>query len=144
MFELKVVLDKYEYIKKIPLTNEDFISQGIVCSHKEEFDKFEVLSGEVKFFRAKTENLSLTEKNEFFRFLPINRMNIIFVIAIPINITIQEFHLIIEKHLKTVNYIRFIKFPNKKNDDGIPNTFQAILYFEDQNSADNFYYVIPH
>ena len=140
MFEIKLILEKYEKLRKVQLSSEEIISQEISLTPKEDFEKYETLYGEVRMFRMKTENISLTEKHEFFRFLPINRTNVIFIIAIPPQMTFQEFNQFIEKHLKNIDYIRFIYKLNQQNTEN--SFFQAILYFCDQNSADNFYYVI--
>ena len=141
MFELKILLEKNEKLRKLSLNSENFISKNIITL-KETSDKSETLYAEVKIFRAKTENLSLTEKYEFFRFLPINRSNIIFIVSIPINMTTQDFYNFIDKHIKTITFTRFVYKINKKNNNNLLNNFfQAILYFENQNSADNFYYV---
>ena len=140
MFELKIILEKNEKLKNLNSSYEIIISQNIAFKN-DSFEKYETLNGEIKMFRTKNENVSLTEKYEFFRFLPINRTNSIFVISIPHNMTIQDFNAFVDKHLKTIYFIRyFYKIFNNKSDSS-SYILQAILYFESQNSADNFYYV---
>ena len=139
MFELRIFLNKNEKLKNLNLCNEMIISQNIF-SRKDSFEKYETLNGEIKMFQTKYENISLTEKYEFFRYLPINRTKIIFVISIPYNLTIQDFYVFIDKHLKTISYIRFF-YKIFNNKDTSSYILQAIIYFESQNSADYFFSV---
>ena len=139
MFELRIILNKNEKLKNLNLSNEMIISQNIL-SRKDSFEKYETLNGEIKMFQTKYENISLTEKYEFFRYLPINRTKIIFVISIPYNLTIQDFYVFIDKHLKTISYIRFF-YKIFNNKDTSSYILQAIIYFESQNSADYFFSV---
>ena len=106
MFELKIILEKNEKLKNLNSSYEIIISQNIAFKN-DSFEKYETLNGEIKMFRTKNENVSLTEKYEFFRFLPINRTNSIFVISIPHNMTIQDFNAFVDKHLKTISFIRY-------------------------------------
>jgi len=41
------------------------------------FDLYETITGKLQIMRVKSENISLTDKYDFFRFLPIKRNNIV-------------------------------------------------------------------
>ncbi len=45
-----------------------------------ELNWFETFTGHIQIMRVKSENISLTDKYEFFRFLPIKRNNIVTII----------------------------------------------------------------
>jgi hypothetical protein len=44
---------------------------------KQETKQYEIITAKLKLFRTTSENISLTDKCEFFRFLPIQRNNIV-------------------------------------------------------------------
>ncbi len=59
--------------------NEIEISTALDLKDKEPnlYNLFETISGHSQLMRVKSENISLTDKYEFFRFLPIKRNNIV-------------------------------------------------------------------
>jgi hypothetical protein len=66
MFEVKLYLNDNE-ISKIKTTNK-------------EGNLYEITTGKLKLFHTQSENISLTDKCEYFRFLPIQRNSIVIII----------------------------------------------------------------
>ena len=93
---------------------------------------YDNIEGEVKLFRIPSENISLTDKFETFRFLPISRTNLIFVIAIPENFTYENVINYFGKEIEKIKGILFINSQYKFT--------SLIIHFNNQDSADNFYY----
>ena len=93
---------------------------------------YDNIDGEVKLYRIPSENISLTDKFETFRFLPISRTNLIFIIAIPENCTNENIINYFGKEVEKIKGILFIKSQNKFT--------SLIIHFNNQDSADNFYY----
>jgi hypothetical protein len=63
MFEVKLYLNENEFEK--------------LKSNETKETQYEIIKGKVKLFRTQNENISLTDKCEYFRFLPIRRNNIV-------------------------------------------------------------------
>ena len=68
-----------------------------------------------------------------------------FILAIPEDLEVFNFINLIGEYFSSIRYIRFI-YEYKNQDEYNKNTsnprvMRALLYFIDQNSADNFYYV---
>ena len=93
---------------------------------------YDNIEGEVKLFRIPSENISLTDKFETFRFLPISRTNLIFIIAIPENFTYENVINYFGKEIEKIKGILFINSQYKFT--------SLIIHFNNQDSADNFYY----
>lgn len=97
------------------------------------------------------ENLSTTDTYKIFRFLPIRRNPMILVLCVPSG-TIEDFLLtlsidtrksivfvlILNQFLKASEYFNFRA--NNTNSNSESSIIRLILYFDNQNSADNFYY----
>lgn len=93
MFEIKITLSNEnksrvldsnsEEIIKIPLKNSendikyDNIEISTALEKVNEPNWFDTFTGHIQIMRVKSENISLTDKYEFFRFLPIKRNNIV-------------------------------------------------------------------
>lgn len=117
MFELKVITS----------SNKPF--ETIESKH----NLFQIIEGKAKLFRISSETCTLTDKFEFFRFLPIKRTNILFIIGIPSECTEENFISFLGSSIQKIQSVIFIKNPHTK-------FVQVIISFDLQDSADNFYY----
>lgn len=118
MFELKVITNDCNFDLNT-LENKNNLYESIECTSK--------------LYRIASSNISLTEKFQTFRFLPLNRTSLIFIIAIPETCTTDSFISFLSTIVQHIKYILFITEPKtlfKK----------ALIQFDSQNSADNFYY----
>jgi hypothetical protein len=79
MFEIKITLNlsKENKNKIISQTNEEIINPTKLTHLCSDNTLYETISGHLQIMRVKSENISLTDKYEFFRFLPILRSNIV-------------------------------------------------------------------
>ena len=117
MFEVKVITKSKITIDSIEANN----------------NLYEHIEGVAKLYRISSENISLTDKFETFRFLPIERTNLLFVIAIPQECSEEGFITYIGSLIQSVRSILFIEEPETK-------FTKAIIHLDSQDSADNFYY----
>ena len=100
---------------------------------EEKNNLYEHIEGKAKLYRISSDSISLTDKFETFRFLPIERTNFIFVIAIPEECSEESFITYLGSLIQTIKSILFIVESETK-------FRRAIIHFDTQDSADNFYY----
>lgn len=84
MFEIKVNLQENftDLVKVISINSDIIINNSIINNSYDKFEMnqtavsklYETLLCRLEIMRVKSENLSLTDKYEFFRFLPIKRV----------------------------------------------------------------------
>ncbi len=73
MFELKLYIDEKKY--NIANDKHEIIDDGIETFIA--YGNYDIINADLKILRNLYENISLTDKCEYFRFLPINRNNIV-------------------------------------------------------------------
>lgn len=93
----------------------------------------EQITAKYRLYHINSNNLSLTNTIETFRFLPINRTNSLFLIALPEDIKPEYFIEYIGEEIEKISSIKIITEPTK-------NFRSMILTFFNQDMADNFYY----
>ena len=116
MFQLRIITDSSKTIESIESQNQIY----------------DTIQGKCKLYRISNDYISLTDKFELFRFLPINITNLIFIIAIPDNCLNEQFLTYTDTFLSSIKSILFISDNN--------NFFSCIIHFNNQDSADNYYY----
>lgn len=86
MFEIKITLtsSKENANQIISPNNEEILNPNklinITNNHVyNDNSLYETISGHLQIMRVKSDNISLTDKYEFFRFLPILRSNIVYI-----------------------------------------------------------------
>lgn len=98
---------------------------------------------DLKIFVNYFENLSVTDNNKVFRYLPLKRQPILFIISNPMN-SFCEFaqSLPIELNKQIEMAIELAQDSKRIDDFGNPSctTNRLIVVFKDQDSADRFYY----
>ena len=78
MFDVQINIDTNESKFQIINVDADIIKGDIIINKEPTNEIYEVISGKLKIYRTVSENISLTDKCEFFRFLPIKRNNIVY------------------------------------------------------------------
>lgn len=145
MFELKLYLnDINTEFKILNHVTSDLVLSKELNKLREDLDLYEIVYGDLQIFKIFSENISLTDSNELFRFLPIQRNILILVIAIPEHMNEEDFISFIDKFLSRIIYIRFIYHSDNNIHEHILNNkngfMSCLIYFDDQNAADNFFY----
>ena len=114
MFDLKVICEKE-------------------IENKESNNLYEYIEGRIELYKLISDNLSLTNTIETFRFLPINRTKSLLLINLPEDVSIDYFINYIGGEIEKIHNITIITEPKTK--------FRAlIIKFYEQDMADNFYY----
>ena len=114
MFDLKVITEKE-------------------IKNKESNNLYEYIEGRVELYKLNSNNLSLTNNIETFRFLPINRTKYLFLINLPEDVSLDYFINYIGGEIQKINNITIITDPKT-------NFRSLIIQFFEQDMADNFYY----
>ena len=114
MFDLKVISEKE-------------------IKNKESNNLYEYIEGRVELYKLNSNNLSLTNTIETFRFLPINRTKYLFLINLPEDVSLDYFINYIGGEIQKINNITIITDPKT-------NFRSLIIEFFEQDMADNFYY----
>ena len=114
MFDLKVISEKE-------------------IKNKESNNLYEYIEGRVELYKLNSNNLSLTNNIETFRFLPINRTKYLFLINLPEDVSLDYFINYIGGEIQKINNITIITDPKT-------NFRSLIIQFFEQDMADNFYY----
>ena len=114
MFDLKVITEKE-------------------IKNKESNNLYEYIEGTVELYKLNSNNLSLTNTIETFRFLPINRTKYLFLINLPEDVSLDYFINYIGGEIQKINNITIITDPKT-------NFRSLIIQFFEQDMADNFYY----
>ena len=114
MFDLKVITEK-----KI--------------SNKDSNNLYEYIEGRIELYKLNSNNLSLTNTIETFRFLPINRTKSLLLINLPEDVSLDFFINYIGGEIEKIKNITIIT--EKKT-----NFRSLIIHFFEQDMADNFYY----
>ena len=109
----------------------------VICqkeiNDKESNNLFEYIEGKVELFKVNSNNLSLTNTIETFRFLPINRSKSLFLINMPEDVSLDYFINYIGGEIEKIHNIKVITEPKS-------NFRSLIIQFYQQDVADNFYY----
>jgi hypothetical protein len=114
MFDLKVISEKE-------------------IKNKDSNNLYEYIDGRIELYKLNSNNLSLTNTIETFRFLPINRTNSLLLINLPEDISVDYFINYIGGEIEKIQNITVITEPKTK--------FRSlIIKFYQQDMADNFYY----
>ena len=114
MFDLKVICEKE-------------------IENKESNNLYEFIDGRIELYKLISDNLSLTNTIETFRFLPINRTKSLLLINLPEDVSIDFFINYIGGEIEKIHNIIIITEPKTK--------FRSlIINFYEQDMADNFYY----
>ena len=114
MFDLKVICEKE-------------------IENKESNNLYEYIEGRIELYKLISNNLSLTNTIETFRFLPINRTKSLFLINLPDDVSIDYYINYIGGEIEKIHNITIITQPKTK--------FRSlIIQFYQQDMADNFYY----
>ena len=89
----------------------------------------------VNIYVNNNEDITLDVNNNYiFKYLPLNRKQIMYILSIPNNLTTKDF--LSSLQLEIMSSIEFvISFFNS-----ITNTISLVIKFRDQNSTDNFFY----
>ena len=114
MFDLKIISEKE-------------------IKNKESNNLYEYIEGRVELYKLNSNNLSLTNTIETFRFLPINRTKYLFLINLPEDVSLDYFINYIGGEIQKINNITIITDPKT-------NFRSLIIEFFEQDMADNFYY----
>ena len=114
MFDLKVISEKE-------------------IKNKESNNLYEYIDGRVELYKLNSNNLSLTNTIETFRFLPINRTKSLFLINLPEDVSLDYFINYIGGEIEKIHNITIITDPKS-------NFRSLIIQFFEQDMADNFYY----
>ena len=114
MFDLKVISEKE-------------------IKNNESNNLYEYIEGRVELYKLNSNNLSLTNTIETFRFLPINRTKYLFLINLPEDVSLDYFINYIGGEIQKINNITIITDPKT-------NFRSLIIEFFEQDMADNFYY----
>ena len=101
--------------------------------NKENNNLLEYIQANIELYKVNSNSLSLTNNIETFRFLPINRKKLLFLINLPEDVTIDYFISYIGKEMEKINSITIITEPKT-------NFRSLIIKFFEQDMADNFYY----
>ena len=96
-------------------------------------DLLNYVGGTIELYKVNSNNLSLTNNIETFRFLPINRTKSLLLINLPEDVTIEYFISYIGEEIEKINNITIIK-------DSSTKFCSLIIKFFQQDMADNFYY----
>ena len=114
MFDLKVITEKE-------------------IKNQENNNLYEYIEGRKELYKLNSNNLSLTNTIETFRFLPINRTKSLFLINMPEDVSLDYFINYIGKEIEKILNITIITDPKT-------NFRSLIIQFFEQDMADNFYY----
>ena len=118
MFDLKVII----------LNEKEQKSES-----KDNNNLLQYIEANIELYKLNSNSLSLTNKIETFRFLPINRTKSLFLISLPEEVSLDYFVSYIGKEIEKINSITLITEPKTK--------FRSlIIKFFEQDMADNFYY----
>ena len=102
-------------------------------NHNKDNNLLEYIEANIELYKLNSNNLSLTNTIETFRFLPINRTKSLFLVNLPENVSLEYFIKYIGKEIEKINNITIITQPKTK--------FRSlIINFFEQDMADNFYY----
>ena len=100
---------------------------------KDTNDLLQNIEAYIKLYKVNSNDLSLTNIIETFRFLPINRKKSLFLLNLPEDVTMDYFITYIGEEIEKINSILLIKEPKT-------NFRHLIIKFFEQDMADNFYY----
>ena len=97
----------------------------VICqkeiNDKESNNLFEYIDGKVELFKVNSNNLSLTNTIETFRFLPINRSKSLFLINMPEGVSLDYFINYIGGEIEKIHNIRVITEPK--------SNFRSLILF---------------
>ena len=114
MFDLKVITEKE-------------------IKNKESNNLYEYIEGRVELYKLNSNNLSLTNTIETFRFFSFIRTKYLFLINLPEDVSLDYFINYIGGEIQKINNITIITDPKT-------NFRSLIIEFFEQDMADNFYY----
>ena len=109
------------------------VNEKDLKNHNKDNNLLEYIEANIELYKLNSNNLSLTNTIETFRFLPINRTKSLFLVNLPENVSLEYFIKYIGKEIEKINNITIITQPKTK--------FRSlIINFFEQDMADNFYY----